>query len=123
MNGKTDFNLGNWAEDQAEIFLMGKGYKIVERNYRYAKAEVDIIAWEDHILVFVEVKARSYDSLGSPESFVDQKKKRLLATAASAFMEEIGHDGELRFDIISILKRKDGSTYTKHFVDAFFPGL
>ena len=122
MKTTPHLQMGNWGETEAATFLEENGYDIVERNYRAGRAEIDIIAWKNSMLVFVEVKARSYDTLGSPESFVTSKKRSMIARGAAAYMESIAHDGELRFDIISILKFKNGKTSLKHYPDAYFPG-
>ena len=116
-------DLGNYGEKLASEYLKSKGYKIIETNWSYSRAEVDIIAWDGDVLVFVEVKTRSYDSLGKPEDFINKKKIRLLAQAAAVYMEKINHDWELRFDVISIINRKNKQPSVKHFIDAFFPGL
>jgi putative endonuclease len=122
MQNQHNTEMGNWGETLATSYLEENDYKIIRRNYRYGRIEIDIIAWKGPILVFIEVKARSYDTLGKPESFVTSKKRSMIARGAAAFMEQIDHGGELRFDIISILKFKNGKTSLKHYPDAFFPG-
>lgn len=115
--------VGSQGEDLAAQYLIDKGYDIVERNWRFSHAEIDIIAFQDDQLVFVEVKTRSYDYYGPPESFVDEKKVTLMADAAYRFMDHIDHQGEVRFDIVSILLQNPAAPVIEHFVDAFFPGL
>jgi len=115
--------LGKWGEQLAVNYLLDKNYEIQKTNWRYSRAEVDIIAKDGEVLVFVEVKSRSYDFFGQPEDFVDAKKRMLLSEAAAAYMEEVDHEWEIRFDIISILMEKSGRYTLKHFEDAFFPGL
>jgi putative endonuclease len=116
-------DLGKKGEKIAATFLEEKGYKIVARNWRYSRAEVDIGASYNDALIFVEVKARSYDYYGQPEDFVTAKKQRLLSIAASAYMQKHNHDWEIRFDIISILFSGSSSYKIKHIEDAFFKGL
>ena len=115
--------LGKKGEELAEEFLKNKGYEILETNWRHRKAEIDIIAKHKDVLIFVEVKSRSNDHFGRPEAFVDQKKEELMADAASVYMEVIGHEWEVRFDIISILFHNDAYQSIDHFKDAFFPGI
>lgn len=112
--------IGQKGEDIAAAFLEDKGYILLERNHRHRRSEIDIIAKDGDILVFVEVKSRSSDFYGKPESFVTARKEELMASASSAYMEKINHDWEIRFDFISILFH--GELYEiEHFKDAFFP--
>ncbi len=115
---------GREGELLAVKMLEEKGYHILERNWRYLRAEVDIIAAlpEVHTLVFVEVKTRSSTAFGFPEDFVDTQKQQLLSVAASAYCEQVGHEGELRFDLVSVLLWDEGYE-VRHLPDAFFPGL
>jgi len=115
-------DLGKRGEELAASFLEEKGYHLLERNWRFSYAEVDIIAKDDDILVFVEVKTRSSDYFGKPEEFVSAKKERLLTDAASVYMEQINHTWEIRFDIISVIIQASGSKVS-HIEDAFFPTL
>lgn len=114
---------GKTGENLAVKFLKEKGYEILETNWRFRRSEVDIIAKDGPILVFVEVKTRSYDYFGKPESFVSARKKVLLQDAAAAYMHHIKHTWEIRFDIIGILMPKNKNVEINHFEDAFFPGL
>ena len=114
---------GRVGEELARRHLESKGYRILEANWRYSRAEVDIIAMDGPILVFVEVKTRATDAFGRPEDFVNRKKEKLLAMAAAAYMDSIGHDWEVRFDVISILYRHEADFEVQHLKDAFFPGL
>ena len=114
---------GKKGEDLAVKFMKNKGYDILETNWRFRKAEIDIIAKVGKILVFVEVKTRSSDYFGKPASFVSARKKVLLQDAATAYMREINHTWEIRFDIIGILLSKTKVKEINHFEDAFFPGL
>ena len=117
---KSSQILGKEAEDKAVEFLIGLGYTIVERNWRYRKYEVDIIATYGGFLVFVEVKARSSAVFCEPEMFVDRKKQKFLIAAANAYLEAGRTDMEARFDIISVLKFNNNLT-VKHLERAFFP--
>ncbi len=114
---------GQAGEALAQAFLKRKGYRILETNWRFSKAEVDIIAMHEHTLVFVEVKTRSSDRYGQPEEFISNYKERLLADAASVYMEQIEHEAAIRFDVIAIVYRSAADYHITHFEDAFFPGL
>ncbi|MCO6489182.1 MAG: YraN family protein [Phaeodactylibacter sp.] len=116
-------DLGKTGETLARRYLEGQGYRILEANWRYRRSEIDLIAMDGQILVFVEVKTRGTDIFGKPEEFVTARKEKLMVAAAIAYMESIGHDWELRFDIISILYRSETDYQLEHFPDAFFPGL
>lgn len=110
--------IGKMGEAQARAYLEAQGYRIAETNWRWGRGEVDIIAWQGSILVFVEVKTRSNDRFGYPEDAVGARKQQLFYDLASEYMHRQGHEGEIRFDIIAItLDPPD----LKHFPDAFFP--
>ncbi len=114
---------GEFGERLAREYLEGKGYRVLETNWRYRRAEIDLIAKHGEILVFVEVKTRRSAVFGRPEEFVSAQKEAFMADAASAYMEAIGHDWEIRFDIISVLLPNEFQPVIEHFEDAFFPGL
>ncbi len=116
-------DIGQRGEALAQTYLHNAGFEILEQNWRHSKAEVDLIAKDGAILVFIEVKTRSYTYFGQPESFVTLKKKQLLAKAASVYMEQIGHDWEIRFDVVSVILPEGKPPQIQHFPDAFFPGL
>ena len=113
--------LGKRGEELAVSFLEKKGYQILETNWRFGRAELDIIAKDGEILVFVEVKTRNNNHFGAPEIAVDQKKEDAMASAGAAYMRAIHHDWEVRFDIISILYSNEKDFHITHFEDAFFP--
>ena len=115
--------VGKIGEELARRYLEEQGFRILETNWRYRRAEIDLIAMDGAVLVFVEVKTRGSDAFGKPEEFVTSHKEKLIVDAAIAYMESIGHDWELRFDIIAILYRNDNDYQLEHFPDAFFPGL
>lgn len=114
---------GQNGEALAVTFLSEKGYQILETNWRFKRSEVDIIAYDGKILVFIEVKTRATDYFGAPEESINEKKKALLADAASAYMELIDHDWEIRFDYVSIILEDADNFKLKHFKDCFFPGM
>ncbi len=113
-----NYKFGKEAENKAAGFLKDLGYKIVERNWRYLKAEIDIIAQKGEELVIVEVKARTYDDIMNPEEAVTHTKKKLLLMAADQYVTMNDLDWEVRFDIISILKKEEKWEIT-HIENAF----
>jgi putative endonuclease len=115
--------IGKLGEDVAVQLLADAGYLILERNWRFSKAEVDIIAKDRSTLVFIEVKSRSYTYFGEPEESVSAYKENLLVDAANRYMASVGHTWEIRFDVISVIFDKSLQAKITHFKDAFFPGL
>ena len=112
---------GKRGEKIAIDYLVSKGYKILEENWRFKRAEIDIIAKDkEGVLIFIEVKTRSYTFFGEPEVFVDEKKKKLLLDAASQYMKTINYEWAIRFDIIGIVIDKSNNVKISHFEDAFF---
>ena len=110
---------GKEGEQLAVDYLIKKGYTIVYRNYRYLKAEIDIIARKDDILAIVEVKFRSSSLMGNIAETVSKKKIKLLVLAADHFVSEQNIELEVRFDIITILKTKE-TALIEHLEDAFY---
>lgn len=119
MNAHND--LGNRGETIACTHLQKNGYRILERNWRFERAEIDIIAEDTDFLIIVEVKTRSTDFFGVPEEFVDIRKQNLLIRAAEAYIERTGSEMEVRFDIISIIldPSRPGHQRIQHITDAF----
>ncbi|MDC1509016.1 YraN family protein [Saprospiraceae bacterium] len=112
--------IGAMAENLATDYLLRKGYKILDRNWRFSTAEVDLIGMDGEILVFVEVKSLGYDTFKRPEASVTYYKQGLIMDAASQYMENIGHEWEIRFDVISMILNEGELVELEHFEDAFF---
>lgn len=110
--------LGEKGEGLAIDFLQKNNYTILEKNFRYQKAEVDIIAQKDDILVAIEVKTRTSNYFGNPQDFVNPKKIKLLLSAIDNYVVERDLDVEVRFDIIAIITNKK-QTKIEHIEDAF----
>ena len=95
--------LGQEGERLAERYLRKKGYKLVERNYRCAVGELDLIVLDRRIVVFVEVKTRTNHGFGSPLEAVEFRKQRKMIQAAQFFLSAKGlQQREARFDVIGI---------------------
>ncbi|MDO3424707.1 YraN family protein [Chryseobacterium sp. APV1] len=117
MADHNDF--GKKAEELAAEYLQKNGYKILVRNFRYQKAELDLVAEKDSLIVVVEVKARSTDVFNLPQEAVNKRKIKLIVSAANYFMEEYNKNQEVRFDIISILPDENKNLMIEHIIDAF----
>ncbi len=109
---------GKLGEKLAADFLQQKGYTIEERNFRYRRNEIDIIARNEGLLVFVEVKARSgRGDWGRPEEAVDTGKASRLINCANAYIFKTNWQADIRFDIIAVELGKE--ILITHFEDAF----
>jgi len=120
---KEHIHTGESGERIAFNYLKKRAYIILERNWRYSRAEIDIIAEKEGFLVFIEVKTRTSTLFGKPEIFVNKRKKALIVDAANSYMYQQQYYGEFRFDIIAILMKNQTEYAIKHFEDAFFPGF
>ena len=117
--------LGKRGEQMAVAFLRKSDYEILETNWTYQKAEIDIIAQKGNVLAIVEVKTRSSVDFGLPQDSVNPKKIQLLVKAVNEYVTGNDLDMEVRFDIIAItVAAKPGSPdkqfIIEHLEDAFF---
>ncbi|MDA9551700.1 YraN family protein [Flavobacteriaceae bacterium] len=112
-------DLGILGEQLAVEYLIKKGYVILEKNFRFEKHEIDIIAKDKQVLIVVEVKTRSTSKFGEPQNFVKPKQISRLVNAANAFMLKNNLDEEVRFDIVAIIKTQD-SFKINHIENAFY---
>ncbi|MDC8006023.1 YraN family protein [Aureisphaera galaxeae] len=111
--------LGKLGEELAVQYLLKQDYAILERNFRYDKAEIDIIAAKGDEIVIVEVKTRNSAAFGNPQEFVTASKIKLLVKAANEYMVSQHLDKEVRFDIIAVLKNKT-TEKVEHYPNAFY---
>ena len=112
-------DFGNLAEALAADYLIKKNYKILVKNFRYQRAEIDIVAEFENLIVVVEVKARSYNTLIEPQEAVTKKKIKAILLCSDFFMNENSIDKEVRFDIITVLPDASGKLQINHIEDAF----
>ncbi len=113
---------GKKGEEIAAQYLTDAGYHVVETNWQSNHQEVDIIARNKDLLVFVEVKTRRSAAYGNPEVFVTRAKQKMLIKAANHYIAFHKMNLEARFDIITILF--NGAEYTmNHIQDAFSPTI
>jgi len=111
--------LGKKGEQLAVDFLLDKDFTILERNYRFEKAEVDIIAQQQDILAIIEVKTRSSTDFGNPQDFVKPKQIHRLVKAVDEYVTTNNLDLEVRFDIIAITTNRKGFNL-EHLENAFY---
>jgi len=115
-------NLGHEGEELAREHLAKKGYRILHRNWKSGKREIDIIAENKDFIVFVEVKTRTDDFLMHPRHAVTSEKQKSIIFAAETYISRYNIDKESRFDIISIISNGK-SIEIEHLEDAFYPTL
>ncbi len=114
--------LGKQGEKAAVEYLKKEGYTILDLNWRFNRKEVDIIARKEEFIVFVEVKTRSTTCYGAPEESVTLQKQKYLITAADAYLQRFDFEVEARFDVISIIQKRE-SFSLNHIKEAFIPLL
>ncbi len=125
-------DVGNRGEDIAAAYLKAIGYRILHRNYRFGRLELDLICYEppgDGInvvpghgeIVFAEVKTRSGLGFGRPEEAISETKRRRIAQAAQAWLREQSMEqASCRFDVIAVVLQKDADPIVTHFKQAFW---
>jgi putative endonuclease len=119
--GKTEeFDpLGDRGENVAAKHLRTLGYRILIRNYECKFGEVDIIARDGKMLVFVEVKTRK-DSDPEPEEQVNEHKQRQVSKCAEFYLQRYSNiQPSVRFDVISVIWPRNQEPIIRHYVDAF----
>jgi putative endonuclease len=117
---KTGRQIGDEGEEIAAAYLESKGWLILDRNYYFEKAEVDIVAYDHTQIIFVEVKLRSDTYFGRPEEFVTSQKESFIKKAAEAWVYERKMETALvRFDVVAIVQKAKEAPDITHFEDAF----
>tara|TARA_R110002050_G_scaffold80106_2_gene171434 strand:+ start:1555 stop:1908 length:354 start_codon:yes stop_codon:yes gene_type:complete len=112
-------DLGIKGEEYALIHIQKLGYEVLEKNWRFRKMEIDLIARDEKQIVFIEVKTRANDSFGKPYEFVSLSKQKHIARGANYYLENNNLLAEARFDIISITLEPNYNL--EHLKDAFYP--
>lgn len=112
---------GRSGEDAALNYIEELGYRVLAKNWRYKHLEVDIIAMDGPVLVFIEVKTRRSSLYGSPHEAVSYQKQQKLDRAANLYISYIKHQGDIRFDIVSILIGASNRFEIEYIKDAFWP--
>ena len=112
-------DLGKLGEEIALKFFEKKGYTILSINWTWEKIELDIIAKENGVIIFIEVKTRQNKNFGYPEESVGHNKEKRIYAAAAEYLYQLEHEEEYRFDILSITM--EPKIQIRHYPDAFFP--
>lgn len=115
----SNYQRGMAGEAVAVSYLRSKGYRILERNYRYRKAEIDILALQQDCLAVVEVKTRTEDFYEALSASISKPKIKRLVIAADHFVRERKLEVAVRFDIIQLKKKSAGYQLT-HIKNAFY---
>ena len=115
-------NLGQEGEDLAAEHLEKTGYKILFRNWKWGRNEIDIIAENNDFIIFAEVKTRSDDFQMHPVTAVNREKRNSIIRAADGYLQKFKIDKEGRFDVITVIKSVD-SYKIDHIEGAFYPTL
>ena len=113
-------NLGLEGENFASDYLIKNGYEILHRNWWFDRAEIDIIAQTEKLLIVVEVKTRTNNFFQSPEAAVTEAKIKKICKATNAYIEKYSIEKEVRFDIIALLKDDNNQFSVKHLKNAFY---
>lgn len=118
----TSHEVGRRGERAAVRWLRERGYRILETNYRWRRAEIDVIARDGSQVVFVEVKTRKVTAFGSPEGAVDRRKQAQIAKVAAHYLQVRGMEGvDCRFDVLSLREgSRPGQISVEHFRNAFW---
>lgn len=111
--------VGRVGEEVAARFLEDQGYRILRRNLRFRSGEIDLVAEENGILVFVEVKTRSGSSHGTAAEAVTPRKQAQLIRLASLYLARIGADRPCRFDVVTVEPAGDSGWQCALIRDAF----
>lgn len=116
--------LGIGGEERASAYLLDLGYRVLERDWKSGRKDLDIIAMDGETLVFVEVKTRRDRLFGNPEDAVSGRKIRNIVSCADAYLrlKAIPLGTPVRFDIISVVS--NANTFElRHIKEAFFPPI
>ncbi len=115
-------DLGHKGEDIAAEHLRNAGFRILSRNWKWGRHEIDIIAENKDFIVFSEVKTRTDDYQMHPVTAVTKEKQKSIILAAEGYIRKFNIDKESRFDVITIVKKGENMEID-HIEDAFYPTL
>jgi putative endonuclease len=114
--------LGRKGEELTCAYLQKKGFEILQRNFIHDRAEVDIVAEKEGMIVFVEVKTRMSAYLTDPAQLVSLKKQKQIIKAADAWIKKLRPNDPARFDVVIVVTNMQYTTI-EHIEDAFYPML
>lgn len=112
--------LGNWGEDLACKYLIQNGFTLLNRNVRFKKYEIDIVAQKNNEIIIIEVKTRQTNQIGEPWRAVTRSKQKQIIHVADHYLKENAISLDTRFDIISIV-HNSFQTEIEHIPNAFYP--
>jgi len=115
----THNEFGKWGEEIACKFLENKGYRIVQRNYRHRKGEIDLICIDGETQVFVEVRTRNNEQFAETEESISRYKEELLIDTASHYLESKNIELDARFDVIIVIGKSNPEI--RHYEGAIEP--
>jgi putative endonuclease len=96
-------SLGRWGEERAAEYLEAKGYEILGHNIRTENGEIDLLARQESVLIFVEVKTRTSQDFGHPEESITETKRQHMTDAAESYLQSHPeHDSDWRVDVIAV---------------------
>ena len=112
--------VGNWGEQRAAEYLEARGYKILQRNFRHGHGEIDLVAEDQEVLVFVEVKTQRSEAMGEAFNWVTRRKQRQIGRVALAYLTFNNiTNRDCRFDVIAVARREN-EVEIKHIPNAFW---
>ncbi len=114
--------LGKEGEDLAAEHLKKSGFRILSRNFKWGKNEIDIIAENKDMIIFAEVKTRNDDYRMHPLTSITSEKQRSIIYAANGYLQAFKLDKESRFDVITVIRKSEGYEID-HIEGAFYPTL
>jgi putative endonuclease len=119
-SNKNKKDVGKEGEEIAVQFLAKKGFKILEKNYHYGHGEIDIIADDNGVLVFVEVKTRLNLEYGEPEYAINKKKIQQIKKMAELYLfDKEKEEADCRFDVVAIILENKVEPKITHYENAF----
>ncbi|MFE5319619.1 YraN family protein [Paenibacillus sp. NPDC056579] len=122
VKGISRKQLGALGEQYAFEYLRQQGYRVIQRNWRCRTGEIDLIAWDGPLLVFVEVRTRTGGSgqFGSPQESVDYRKQLQVMETAQVYAHTHQLQHQMRFDVVSVITDKEGNQQSlDHIMNAF----
>ena len=122
INMSESHDLGQKGEDLAVEYLKNAGFKIIARNWKWGKHEIDIIAENKDFIIFAEVKTRTDDYQMHPVTAITREKQKSIIWAADGYIKKYNIDKESRFDVLTIIKKSENFEID-HIEDAFYPTL
>ena len=113
------YGMGKRGEDMAVAYFKRNRFRILERNFRIGRAEIDLIACKDELMVFAEVKTRSSLNFGFPETMISEGQIERIMHAAEVYLFRENWTGQVRFDLVAVVIQGPNSQLC-HFRDAFY---